>query len=99
MRAMADVARKGMARVSRARQRLKNLVAYAEGNANITQAIENEMTDAECRRAVKRLSKGAIARRARFIYTANKAKGHPCSPSTALKIARIEYKEQMGGFR
>ena len=55
--------------------------------------IKEDMTEAECRRAVKVLARRAITRRARHLVSLG------MKPGKALDIARTEYKSQHGGFR
>ena len=68
---------------------IKGLVATA-GTKNL---IENDLSESECRRAVKVLARRAIARRARFLVSQG------WKPGKALEQARTEYKSQHGGFR
>lgn len=69
--------------------RLRALAA----SAGTKRIIEKDMTEEECRRAVKRISKAAIARRARALVAAG------ARPGTAIRQARREWKKQYGGFR
>lgn len=55
--------------------------------------IKEEMTEAECRRAVKVLARRSIARRARYLAKRG------MKPGKALEQARTEYKAQHGNFR
>lgn len=71
------------------RSRLHELVDWMKTK----QIVEKEMTEEECRRAVKKLARDAIADRARVLHRAG------LSPGKALRQARAEYKSQFGGFR
>jgi len=69
--------------------RLRNLAA----TAGTKKLIKDEMTESECKRAVKVLVRRAIAHRARHLVSLG------MKPGKALDIARREYKDQHGGFR
>ena len=70
-------------------ERLRALAA----TAGTKKYIKDEMTEGECKRAVKVLARRAIARRARFLVSQG------WKPGKALEQARTEYKSQHGGFR
>jgi len=70
-------------------KRLQSLAA----TAGTKKFIKQEMTEAECKRAVKVLARRAIARRARFLVSQG------WKPGKALEQAKTEYKSQHGGFR
>ena len=61
--------------------------------AGTKKLIKDEMTESECKRAVKVLARRAIARRARHLVSLG------MKPGKALEQARTEYKSQHGGFR
>ena len=68
---------------------LKGLAA----TAGTKKLIKEDLTESECKRAVKVLARRAIARRARHLVSLG------MKPGKALDIARREYKSQHGGFR
>ena len=69
--------------------RLRDLAA----TAGTKKLIKDEMTEGQCKRAVKVLARRAIARRARTLVSMG------WKPGKALEQARTEYKSQHGGFR
>jgi ribulose bisphosphate carboxylase small subunit len=68
---------------------IRNLAA----TAGTKKFIKDEMTERECKRAVKVLARRAIAHRSRFLVSQG------WKPGKAFEQARTEYKSQHGGFR
>ncbi len=68
---------------------IRGLVA----TAGTKRLIKEEMTEAECKRAVKVLARRAIAKRSRFLLSMG------WKPGKALEQARTEFRARHGGFR
>jgi hypothetical protein len=94
MQKLSEILRGGARKVVEAGKRARTAISYLEADAELERVIKEEMTEAEAKRAVKRIAKARIAERARLIQRTTS-----CPPSVAIRQAREEWDAEFGKGR